>query len=100
MKSDSPLVRQQQKTNFYQSRLSRRIFLRQTVTSAFGLLSASALSRALGASAVEEKLERVKSNDVFDRLVAKAGEGKWSSLPIGDTIGAIAKEVEGPPHTG
>ena len=79
---------------------TRRTFFRHTLTSAFGLLSASALSRALGAPAIEEKLEAFKGADVFDRILARALEGKWSTLPIGDAMGRIAKEFEGTPYVG
>jgi len=79
---------------------TRRTFLRHALTSAFGLLSASALSRALGAPAVEEKLEAFKGTDVFDRILAKAVDGKWATLPIGEAMGGIAKEFEGTPYVG
>src|SRR6266576_3750763 len=100
MKSDSPLARQRQKPNLDQSMLTRRTFLCHSITGTFGLLSASALSRALGAAAVEEKLDAFKGADVFDRILAKAQDGKWATLPIGDAMGRIAKEFEGTPYVG
>src|SRR5439155_2307267 len=55
---------------------------------------------ALGAPAIEEKLEVFKGADVFNRILALALDGKWATLPIGDTMGRIAKEFEGTPYVG
>ena len=82
------------------SESSRRRFLRESLTGAFGLLSATALSRVLGAEVIAEKVEPFKGRDVFDRILTKAIKGKWSLLPIGDAMGRIAKELEGTAYVG
>jgi hypothetical protein len=69
-----------------------------TVTA--GLLTTSAFSRAFAASAGAEKLEPFKGADIFDRILAKALDGKWAALPIGECMGRIAKEFEGTPYVG
>jgi hypothetical protein len=79
---------------------SRRKFLHRAFAGTIGLLSASALSNALGAPGLAEKLEAFKGGDVFERILAKALEEKWARLPIGDAIGRIAKELEGTRYVG
>src|SRR5262245_57545308 len=79
---------------------NRRRFLGQSIAGTFGLLATSAFTRVFAAPAVEEKLEPFKGRDVFDRILTKAMEGKWSSLPIGEAIGRIARELEGTPYVG
>src|ERR1043166_9028136 len=79
---------------------TRRAFLRRSINLTAGLLTTSALSRAFAASAAEEKLEPFKGADIFDRILAKALDGKWAALPIGECMGRIAKEFEGTPYVG
>lgn len=38
--------------------------------------------------------------DVFRRIVKAAKAGKWGSLPIGELMGKIARELEGTPYLG
>ena len=82
------------------SLLHRRKFLHQALAGTIGFLSASALSDALAAPGLDEKLDAFKGRDVFDRILAKALEEKWAGLPIGEAMGRIAKELEGTPYVG
>jgi hypothetical protein len=79
---------------------TRRMFLRHAVAGTFGLLSTAALNRVFAAAVIEEKLEPFKGADIFDRILVKALQGEWSTLPIGDCMGRIAKELEGTPYVG
>ena len=79
---------------------TRRAFLSRSLQLTAGLLMTSALSRALAASAADEKIEPFEGADIFDRVLAKALDGKWAALPIGDCMGLIAKEFEGTPYVG
>lgn len=79
---------------------TRRRFIYQSLAGAFGLLTATAISRAWGTATLQEKLEPFKGADVFDRILRKAVEGDWAALPIGRAMGRIAKELEGTPYVG
>jgi hypothetical protein len=79
---------------------TRRSFIGQAVRGTFGLLSTAAFTRAFRARAAEEKLEPFKGTDIFERILAKALDGKWAALPIGETMGRLAKELEGTPYVG
>jgi hypothetical protein len=63
------------------------------------LLAASAAVQVLGAEA-PEKLEPFEGKEVFDRILARALDGKWATLPIGEAMGRIARELEGTPYVG
>lgn len=39
-------------------------------------------------------------NEVFKRIIAKADEGKWKELPIGELMGKIANELLGTQYVG
>jgi hypothetical protein len=39
-----------------------------------------------------------KGEDVFSRIVTRSNAGNWSTLPIGELMGKIAKELEGTPY--
>ncbi len=39
-------------------------------------------------------------NEVFKRILAKADEGKWKELPIGELMGKIANQLVGTPYVG
>jgi len=41
-----------------------------------------------------------KGTDIFDRILKKALSEKWETLPIGQTMGHVAKELEGTPYVG
>src|SRR2546423_14395908 len=100
MKNVFPSPHLRQREILYPPMPTRRAFLRHPLTTTCGLLSASALSRALGEPAIEEKLEAFKGADVFDRILGRALDGKWSALSIGEAMGRIAKEFEGTPYVG
>jgi hypothetical protein len=53
----------------------------------------------LGAE-LEQKIDAFKGRDRFAALVSKAQIEKWSSLPIGKTMGHVARELEGTPYVG
>jgi hypothetical protein len=74
---------------------TRRTFLRVS----FGLLATSALSRCFGDVAAS-KIEPFQGRDIFDRILDKAVKSKWDALPIGQTMGRVAKELEGTPYIG
>ena len=74
---------------------TRRTFLRAT----FGLLATSALSRVMGET-VAENIEPFKGGDIFDRMLKKALDDKWDTLPIGQTMGHVAMELKGTPYVG
>jgi Protein of unknown function (DUF1460) len=78
---------------------SRRKFLSQTVTGAFGLLSATALGRAFGGK-LQAQAESFKGEEIFDRILTKALKNKWETLPIGQTMGHVAMEFRGTPYVG
>ncbi|HZZ44667.1 MAG TPA: N-acetylmuramoyl-L-alanine amidase-like domain-containing protein [Tepidisphaeraceae bacterium] len=77
---------------------TRRTFLRNTVTTTVGILTASAVARAAGTST--DPLNPFKGADIFDRILAKALAGNWQSLPIGQAMGKIAMELKGTPYVG
>jgi hypothetical protein len=77
---------------------TRRDFLRHTLFTTLGLLTASAFTRVFGGN--DEKLEPFKGADIFDRIYKKASAEKWAQLPIGQAMGKIAKELEGTPYVG
>src|SRR4051812_43849754 len=79
--------------------VSRRSFLGYSMLGTFGLLSASAVGRAIGATA-SEKIEPFKGTEIFDRILKKSLAEKWETLPIGQTMGHVAKELEGTPYVG
>jgi hypothetical protein len=76
---------------------SRRSFLRGVVGCSFGLLTASALRSAWGDS-IASGVEPFKGTETFDRILAKALDQKWETLPIGQCMGKIAMELEGIPY--
>lgn len=76
---------------------SRRTFLRGVVGTSFGLLTASAFRGAWGDS-IASGVEPFKGSDAFDRILAKALDQKWDSLPIGLCMGRIGMELEGTPY--
>ncbi len=76
---------------------SRRQFLGSSVACTFGLLTASAFRGAWGAS-VSQAIEPFKGQAVFDRILAKALSEKWDKLPIGQTMGHVALELQGTPY--
>jgi hypothetical protein len=78
---------------------SRRAFLRHFAAGTVGLLFASSIGPVLGAE-TEQKIEAFKGREIFDRVLAKALSEKWEALPIGETMGHIAKELEGTPYVG
>jgi len=53
-----------------------------------------------GVAGIAAQLNNFKGEDVFDRIVAKAGTGGWCALTIGDLMGKIAEELEGIPYVG
>ncbi len=69
---------------------SRRTFL-------FSLISTCAALWIPAAGAIEQPRSFV-GEAVFKRIMAKAMVEKWASLPIGDLIGRIARELEGTPY--
>src|SRR3954453_18200424 len=79
--------------------MNRRSFLRCAGAGVFRLLTMSAISRVFGAT-VEEKIEPFKGAEIFDRILGKALSEKWETLPIGQTIGHVARELEGTPYVG
>jgi len=78
---------------------TRRTFLRHTFAGTIGMLSASALSTVF-AEEVEQKIEPFKGRDRFASLLSKARSEKWDALPIGQTMGHVARELEGTPYVG
>jgi hypothetical protein len=76
---------------------SRRTFLRGVVGCSFGLLTASAFRSAWGDS-VASGVEPFKGTETFDRILKKALDQKWETLPIGQCMGKIAMELEGIPY--
>lgn len=66
---------------------------------AFGILSATAMSRVLG-EALSPSVESFKGEEVFDRILARALAGKWETLPIGECMGHVAMELKGTPYVG
>jgi hypothetical protein len=79
--------------------IDRRTFLRRAGAGGFGILAASAMSGVVGA-AVEEKIDAFKGGDIFNRILSKALREKWETLPIGQTMGHVARELEGTPYVG
>jgi hypothetical protein len=53
----------------------------------------------LGAE-TEKQIEPFKGTEIFDRILKKALSEKWETLPIGQTMGHVAKELEGTPYVG
>lgn len=78
---------------------SRRAFLQHACYGTFGLLSATAISRVF-AGEVEQKLQPFKGTAIFDRILKKALDEKWETLPIGQTMGHVAMELKGTPYVG
>jgi hypothetical protein len=78
--------------------LKRREFLRCAALGALGVLGSSALARS--AEALQEQLRHFDGEDVFTRIVNKAGAENWERLPIGELIGKIAMELKGTPYVG
>src|ERR1700742_3323967 len=78
--------------------LSRRALLTRTTTLTLGLLAASAATRVFAESVAG--LEPFKGEDVFQRILKKAQDGKWADLPIGQCMGKIAMEFVGTPYVG
>lgn len=70
---------------------SRRIFLLSILTT-FGFFTSGRFTAAA------QQLNAFKGEDVFNHILAKAGQGNWLHLPIGDLMGKIAKELEGTPY--
>lgn len=90
------------------SRPSRREFLRYTGSTIALLAAGEFLGRELAAaargissgeaSAQSRKNGSFKGEEVFHRLMARAKAEKWRTLPIGEVIGKVAKELEGTPY--
>jgi hypothetical protein len=78
---------------------SRRTFLQRSTQFTVGLLAAGAVRSALAAPDAA-KLDTFKGEDVFNRLLKKAHEGKWRDLPIGQCMKNVAMELEGTPYVG
>lgn len=79
--------------------MTRREFLCTAAVGTLGILASSALVRVFGAT-VNEALETFKGRDVFDRILSKALKEKWETLPVGDLMGHVARELEGTPYAG
>lgn len=78
-------------------RPSRRTFL----VGGFTLLAAPALpafARMLAPTATTAPVQAFTGGEVFDRILAAAKAGNWKSLPIGECMGRIARELEGTPY--
>src|SRR5207244_7285835 len=58
-----------------------------------------AFSRVFAAD-IAAKSETFKGADIFDRILARALREKWDKLPIGQTMGYVASELEGTPYVG
>src|SRR5262249_35802528 len=61
------------------------------------LLLTAAQVPVFGAS---DQLPVFQGERTFDRLRDKATSQNWSTLPIGELMGKIAKELEGTPYVG
>jgi len=78
---------------------SRRTFIRCSAGAAFGLLAATAIRSTFGATD-NDASTAFKGEDIFAKLLAKANEGKWRELPIGECMKRVARELEGTPYVG
>ena len=78
---------------------TRRDFLRYSAAGTIGILASSAFNGVFAATSAE-KIEPFKGADVFDRILKKALAEKWDTMPIGQTMGHVAKELEGTPYVG
>jgi hypothetical protein len=78
--------------------LSRRDFLHATCLGTSGLLGSSAL--AATSAWMREQLAHFDGQDVFTRIVDKAGSEGWRRLPIGELVGKIAMELKDTPYVG
>src|SRR5262245_12726618 len=76
---------------------TRRAFLQSAAVGTFGVLTASAMRSAWGDS-IAQAPEAFKGSDIFEQILKKALAEKWETLPIGQTMGRIAKELEGTPY--
>lgn len=76
---------------------SRRAFLRGVAGCSFGLLTASAFKSAWGDS-IPSNIQPFKGSETFDRILKKALDQKWETLPIGQCMGKIGMELEGIPY--
>jgi hypothetical protein len=79
--------------------MTRRTFLQHSARGAFGLLAATALGSAFGGTGADTA-PPYQGEDVFARHLAKASEGKWRELPIGECMKRVARELEGTPYVG
>ena len=71
--------------------MTRRSFLQHTCACTLGILATSSFVRVFG-DTVDEKLEPFKGTDIFDRILKKSLDEKWETLPIGQTMGHVAKD--------
>jgi len=74
--------------------LSRRQLIRSSLSLA---LASPAMTLA---RAFQAPLSAFTGEDVLARIEAKAREGRWKELPIGERMGKIALELEGTPYVG
>jgi hypothetical protein len=79
--------------------ISRRQFLARAGAATFGILAASSVACVFGGPAAEQ-LEPFKGKEIFDRILKKALAENWQALPIGQTMGHVARELEGTPYVG
>jgi len=82
---------------------SRRIFLASLITS-FATVSTGGFSVSEGmpnarpGKDVFGGEDVFRGGDVFQRILVKATERQWNTLPIGVLMGKIARELEGTPY--
>ena len=67
---------------------SRRTFL-------LNMLAVLGTLPAADWAAIASQPTNFEGKDVFNRIVSRADEGKWCTLPIGELMGNIAQELIG-----
>ena len=72
--------------------------MRNALLGTVGFAGLSALT--LNADELPASPEKFVGREVFDRIIKKAAEGNWKTLPMGELIGKIALELKDTPYVG
>lgn len=84
---------------YYEQMQSRRKFL-GALTAFVGATAFGAIGLGAGDQAQAAQRTSFVGQDIFRRIMRKAGEGGWSRLPMGELMGKIAMEFVGTPYKG
>jgi len=78
--------------------MTRRELLRIGALGTLGILSSFALAQT--ADWLQDSLKHFDGQEIFSRIMARAGAENWRKLPIGEVIGKMAMELKGTPYVG